>query len=1021
MKERDDLRRQLQEMRSRNETIQRDLDKQARQHKDKERNIKEEYTSKLESAIKEIRAEAQVDKQTTKDENVALKNKLSEVNDQIERLGIELKELSEKNRQLSSNFRKESQDLQTKIADQESLIRSETRKREKIERENELALKCKDEELIQTRDRVVQLEREQRRTQTRLEQVESDYERKHAATERDLFKTKQENVDIKSKEKSLERELHDAKLRLSQEKDTLVEAISTLKRSYDEKLVELKALKESFASRQEIWIKEKLDLQERVTEMGGKATRLSELDSERRRLKEIVEERDNIIETNRREEQEIKDENDKLKKKVDELTANIKEKESKGSRAQDIRIKHSETSHKGDLAALHAEYEARMKVMGDEVMELQRQIAFLMEERDNLRAHVAMSEPGMRVGFRDEVEDLTAQLESLRTHLEQALVDNRNMKVTHASEKSSWQVQMAELKTRLNQSDEQLLMESSRGSTRNYARPRLELAWEKERQEQQKLLQNTQRLVDDMRDKLIQMENHREKERSEARRQLHELKAIMDKEQEETQKRIGELQLDLIDLRDSHAKIRSQNERLKRERIALQAEQEAFRLKMFAAIDIQNKVDELSADWEELIKIVPAEEKKAEASDTTAADNASAAVKKPLKKKAPAINVDELRQATEKVKKKIEELKNVSLDKDDKFKRALSFKRAISASDMGTASYARSSRGPQPVLSQMRAPPRPKALAKKSLSLDQNISNLTSASQERIWQSGESLATTPASSITNLRYGLGMPNPYYQYPHRGGYSSISGYESEGSFGHDSYRYQREGSYGDRSDVSAPATPATKQKKTLRDKFRLLNKRPESVGDSGSQGSLDSKSAAAERDKKESSLRSRISKTLKKTLGRSSDTLSKDQKEQSAYASDDRQPSSRPQSSLDYTFGASYSSYGGNTLTPGARPPVGPSEVKAASRPRLYEPVRNNDSIEKQSFFLFPFPFSSRARQGKSRPRSIPRARKATREERSWLPAGAGRFLDEALVRSPRQGFKRFSAFLLHKRLFSSKT
>lgn len=138
---------------------------------------------------------------------------------------------------------------------------------------------------------------------------------------------------------------------------------------------------------------------------------------------------------------------------------------------------------------------------------------------------------GRQARFKEELEDLRAQLNQTRESLEEALLENRNLRISHASEKSSWQIQEAELKTKCNQLEERILMETSRGTTRSYAKTKMELAWDRERQEQQKLLQETQKFINEMRDKIFTLETMREKERQEARKQLHELKMVMDREQ----------------------------------------------------------------------------------------------------------------------------------------------------------------------------------------------------------------------------------------------------------------------------------------------------------------------------------------------------------------------------------------------------------------------------------------------------------------------------------------------------------
>jgi predicted nucleic acid-binding Zn-ribbon protein len=108
------------------------------------------------------------------------------------------------------------------------------------------------------------LEREQRKIQTRLENSEYEFTNKISNLERDLTKERQEYDDITNKYELLEKDFVEMKSRLIKEKDTLVEAISSIRKSYDEKLTEIKSLKEALSSRQKEWFKEKLDYQEKI-------------------------------------------------------------------------------------------------------------------------------------------------------------------------------------------------------------------------------------------------------------------------------------------------------------------------------------------------------------------------------------------------------------------------------------------------------------------------------------------------------------------------------------------------------------------------------------------------------------------------------------------------------------------------------------------------------------------------------------------------------------------------------------
>ena len=92
---------------------------------------------------------------------------------------------------------------------------------------------------------------------------------------------------------------------------------------------------------------------------------------------------------------------------------------------------------------------------------------------------------------------------------------------------------------------------------------RLELAWQRERNEKNKLLEETTTLARDLRQTLFEMERERDKEKFESKRKLDQLKKMTDEEIHENHKKIQNLQQMIIELRDSQAKIRTCNEKLK--------------------------------------------------------------------------------------------------------------------------------------------------------------------------------------------------------------------------------------------------------------------------------------------------------------------------------------------------------------------------------------------------------------------------------------------------------------------------
>jgi MICOS complex subunit MIC60 len=83
-------------------------------------------------------------------------------------------------------------------------------------------------------------------------------------------------------------------------------------------------------------------------------------------------------------------------------------------------------------------------------------------------------------------------------------------------------------------------------------RTRIELAWQKEREEQHRLLQETSTLARDLRQTLFEVERERDKERLEAKRKQDQLKKMMDEELEENRKKITEVKYQYSHLKETY-------------------------------------------------------------------------------------------------------------------------------------------------------------------------------------------------------------------------------------------------------------------------------------------------------------------------------------------------------------------------------------------------------------------------------------------------------------------------------------
>ena len=110
--------------------------------------------------------------------------------------------------------------------------------------------------------------------------------------ELELEKEHQEYEDLTAKYDLLEEDYVVIKAKLVMEKQDIEREFVTLKKEHETVEGELRTLRETFNVRQDTWIKEKLDMQERVKELEEKELRYAG-DGwilERTRLKDIIEE-----------------------------------------------------------------------------------------------------------------------------------------------------------------------------------------------------------------------------------------------------------------------------------------------------------------------------------------------------------------------------------------------------------------------------------------------------------------------------------------------------------------------------------------------------------------------------------------------------------------------------------------------------------------------------------------------------------------------------------------------------------
>ncbi|XP_017069943.2 LOW QUALITY PROTEIN: myosin-7 [Drosophila eugracilis] len=283
-------------------------------------------------------------------------------------------------------------------------------------------------------------------------------------------------------------------------------------------------------------------------------------------------------------------------------------------------LQSTELQMKSEVATVRLRYEQQVKNLSGELNSMQRQCERFKKDRDAFKQMLEMAQKkigdlkanntgrqsrGSMHSSDDDDKSKIAYLEQQIGHLEDQLVESRlessKIKTELVSERSANEIKISEMQSKLNEFEEERVIGS--GSTKLPGmKTKLELSWQKEREDQQRLLQETSTLARDLRQTLFEVERERDKERLESKRKLDQIKRATEEEMEEGRKKIAELQCDLLELRDVHAKLRTSNEKLRRERERY--EKELIKRRM-EADGGDRKVGALLQTVDELVKIAP--------------------------------------------------------------------------------------------------------------------------------------------------------------------------------------------------------------------------------------------------------------------------------------------------------------------------------------------------------------------------------------------------------------------------------
>nr|XP_049692269.1 centromere-associated protein E isoform X1 [Helicoverpa armigera] len=556
-----------------------------------------ERTSKeLEDKQEEL-ANAKRDLEKTEKELAAIKSEMSQLKSSISKLENEKKEHENK---LQAE-KKESSYWESKASELETDLQAERKKLERMRKAHDVDIKNKEAELATLKGKLKVLEQSSGAGAKKISDLKQEHEEAVKKLEHSLAVEKAEYEELTGKYEILEEEHVVTKARLTVEKEQAQGELIHVQKELTAALAEIKTLSDNYETQSSAWTKEKTEMQNTISSLQDRLCG-GGWEVERARLNTKLEQRERELRTAQDQRDVLQHHHDMAKKELEEAKKKLEDYErvskvqrtlaSENSELErelsslNTRLEQADVSRKHELAEMKVRYEGQMNTMRDELKSLHNQVSRFRRERDNYKqmldaAQKTMTEmkngdknartPRLSISSTDEEEyrNKVATLEQQTACLEDELCEARllasKLNTELISERSAAEVRFSEMQSRLNEYEEERLLSSGRARVAGLA-TRMELAWHKERDEQQRLLQETSTLARDLRQTLFEIEREREKERLDMKRRIDQLKRTTEEETEEAKKKVTELQCDLLELRDAHAKLRTANEKLRRDK-----------------------------------------------------------------------------------------------------------------------------------------------------------------------------------------------------------------------------------------------------------------------------------------------------------------------------------------------------------------------------------------------------------------------------------------------------------------------
>merc|ERR1719347_2508872 len=609
---------------------------------ERDKNKLDSQISKLETEIRSVTREK--DRYKDESEQARQKNKenlsqtqegIKAFKDQIDSLKQELNDVKKSNRdmkrQMDENDRQSNSEIKSMKRDIDQKSDEVSTKTSKIKE-----LEAEVEKSNLSYSSYGSANESLKEAQAKIEELEKKLANQSGSNATDLRKEidilKKEKSELVKKHENLEEEYVVLKAKMSMDDGSSKDDYNTINS-------ELIALRKTYNDKSDEWIKQKLDLEKQVTELEGaiKKSAGSGWDAERNRFKSILEDRDNQI-TNlkiecdvaRSQHTQAKKESEDMKQKLQDYekmnrygksAAGSNSSNDSNQQVEDLKkeLATMEKENKSATNNVKMKYDSKIAIMTEEVHALKSQASKYRRERETYKekfegVQKKLTEskgskitPGDAASelndARGKISDMTYQLHVLEDELADAKMEAAKSNATMTAQKSNYEIRVSELNSKINEMEEESLIDSGRARIAG-TRTKMELAWQKERESQKKLINELNTMSRDLKSTLLELEKEKERDRLDSKRKIEAMKGAFDEEQEDTKKQITDLQYDLLELRDAHAKLRTTNEKLRRDKDK-SVDDVRLASKTRSEYGEDKKISRLIADMDEFLQVAP--------------------------------------------------------------------------------------------------------------------------------------------------------------------------------------------------------------------------------------------------------------------------------------------------------------------------------------------------------------------------------------------------------------------------------